>query len=348
MSTIRLTALSHGAGCACKLSRDELRGVLESLGPVTHPDVVVGFGTRDDAAVWRDGGDRLRIATTDFFTPVVDDPATWGRIAAVNAVSDVYAMGGEPRVALNLVGWPRDLPFELLREVLAGAAAVADETGHLVLGGHSIDSAEPLFGLAVYGDVAEADLLTNAGGRDGDALVLTKALGTGILMTAAKRAEPDAVVPGFAEAIASMGTLNAEASRAAVANGATAATDVTGFGLLGHLHGLATASGLTAEVAADRVPLLPGVLDAIAAGAVPGGTARNAEQAAAFLADTPGSRTLTVLADAQTSGGLLLACPEAAVDALLARLTAAGLPAARIGGLRSGTPGAVRVTGEVG
>jgi selenide, water dikinase len=353
MTDVRLTTLSHGAGCACKLSLDELRGILAGLPdePATDGvEVLVGHLDRDDAAVWRVADGRLAVATTDFFTPVVDDPATWGRIAATNAVSDVYAMGGRPQVALNLVGWPRDLPFELLAQVLAGAQEVAAAAGYVVLGGHSIDSAEPFFGLAVIGEVAEEELLTNAGALPGQALVLSKALGTGIVMTAAKRADAGATVEGFDAAVASMTTLNREAARLALAHGATAATDVTGFGLLGHLHGLASASQVSARIVAADVPVLPGVTAHLDAGLIPGGTQRNADQSCAYASAVSGelsARTRLLLADAQTSGGLLVALPSDAADALVAGLRATGLPAARIGAVTDGPSGAIAVEGTI-
>lgn len=352
MTAIRLTALSHGAGCACKLSLDELRGILSGLPgapPGAGPEVLVGHLDRDDAAVGR-MADRLAVATTDFFTPVVDDPRTWGRIAATNAVSDIYAMGGSPRVALNLVGWPRDLPFELLGQVLEGGQEVAADAGYVVLGGHSIDSAEPFFGLAVIGEVAEDELLTNGGASPGQALVLTKAIGTGIVMTAAKRSEVGDVVPGFDEAVVSMLTLNADAARLAIEHGATAATDVTGFGLLGHLHGMASASGVATRIVAGDVPFLPGVFELFDAGAVPGGSERNAVQSevyASAMVGTMSRRTRILLADAQTSGGLLIALPADRAGALVAALRGLGAPAARVGLVEEGEAGTIVVEGEV-
>jgi selenide,water dikinase len=352
MTAVRLTALSHGAGCACKLSLDELRGILAGLpeAPVSAgPEVLVGHLDRDDAAVWR-VADRLAVATTDFFTPVVDDPRTWGRIAATNAVSDIYAMGGRPQVALNLVGWPRDLPFELLGQVLEGAQEVAASAGYVVLGGHSIDSAEPFFGLAVIGEVAEDELLTNGGALPGQALVLTKAIGTGIVMTAAKRSEVGDLILGFDEAVASMTTLNADAARLALEHGATAATDVTGFGLLGHLHGMASASRVASRIVAGAVPLLPGVMALFDAGAVPGGTERNAVQSEAYASASDGvmsRRTRLLLADAQTSGGLLVALPADRADGLVVALRGIGAPAARIGLVEAGDAGTIVVEGDV-
>jgi selenide, water dikinase len=349
-ASLRLTALSHGAGCACKLSLDELTSVLDGVGWADHPDLVVGLRAGDDAAVWRQPDGRVLVATTDFFTPLVDDPGTWGRIAAANAVSDVYAMGATPRFALNLVGWPRALPFDLLREVLAGAAAIAAEAGYPVVGGHSIDSQEPLYGQVVIGDTAEARLLTNAGAQPGQALVLTKPIGTGIVTTALKRSAPEeaqgesTLGVAYRAAVASMTRLNAEAANTALDAGATAATDVTGFGLVGHLHRLAAASGVAAVLHANRVPRLPGVDELLDAGFVPGGTLRNVEQAARFLrGDTPPNRTLQLLCDAQTSGGLLFACDQLAADEAVARLAASGHVAVVIGEARDGEPGTVRL-----
>src|SRR5690349_335686 len=286
----RLTAFSHGAGCACKLGPTDLAGIIAPFGVATHPDLVVGTEWGDDAAVWRRPDGRLSIATIDFFTPIVDDPRHWGAIAAANAASDVYAMGGTPLFALNVVAWPRDhLSLDLLGEVLQGAREIADAGGWLIVGGHSVDGAEPLFGQAVMGETSTDRLLTNAGGRPGHVLVLTKALGTGLVATAVKRSDPSALEPGgplapsYAAAIASMTTLNADAARVAVAASASAATDVTGFGLLGHLHKLALASGVEARVRVDAVPRLPGVEALLAAGQVPGGTGRNQAFVRPFL-----------------------------------------------------------------
>ena len=371
----RLTAFSHGAGCACKLGPTDLAEILAPFGAVTHPDLVVGTEWGDDAAVWRRPDGRLSIATIDFFTPIVDDARHWGAIAAANAASDVYAMGGTPLFALNVVAWPRDhLPLDLLGEVLEGARGIAEAGGWMVVGGHSVDSAEPLFGQAVVGETSPERLLTNAGGRPGHVLVLTKALGTGLVATAVKRSGPDASAPGgplaqaYPAALASMTTLNADAARAAVAASASAATDVTGFGLLGHLHKLALASGVEARIHVEAVPRLPGVEELLAAGHVPGGTGRNQAFVRPFLDPsvaraldrppgrlppsgaagplTPGttdeaawSAVLALLADPQTSGGLLFACPpERAADAV-AELRAGGHPAAVVGELVAGTPG---------
>ncbi len=311
----------------------------------TDPRILVDAATRDDAAVFRLTADRAIVATVDFFTPIVDDPYDFGRIAAANAFSDVYAMGGTPLLALNLVGWPRDtLPYELLGEVLRGGGDVARAAGAFVLGGHSIDDPEPKYGMAVVGEVHPDRIVTNAGARPGDALLLTKPIGTGVLTTALKRdllSEAE-----LAPAVAAMTTLNAAAARAMLAVGVHAATDVTGFGLLGHLHSLLEASGAAAEVTAQAVPLLPHARDMAARGAVPGGTQRNlasladAVSFAAAVAET----TRVLLCDAQTSGGLLIAVAPGSAAALVAALEREQAPAAAvIGRVVAGPPGRVVV-----
>ena len=285
------------------------------------------------------------MATVDFFTPIVDDPASWGAIAVANALSDIYAMGATPLFGLNLVGWPRDrLPFEMLGELLRGAAEVAQRGGCLILGGHSIDAVEPTFGMAVIGEVHPDRMLTNAGGCAGDVLVLTKPLGTGILATALKR---DALLEtGMAEAVRSMTTLNDGAARAALRVGVSAATDVTGFGLIGHLTSMLEASKVAAEIVFDAIPILSHARNLASRGIVPGGTERNLEAAAGveWAPDlTPADRYLCV--DAQTSGGLLLAVPAENEAALLEALREERTPvAAVIGRLIAGPPGRVRVT----
>jgi len=306
----------------------------------------VDAASRDDAAVFLLSPDRALIATTDFFTPIVDDARSWGAIAAANALSDVYAMGGTPLFALNLVAWPRTgLPFELLGEVLAGAADVAREAGCLLLGGHSIDDAEPKFGLAVTGEVHPDFLMTNAAGKAGDLLVLTKPLGTGLLTTALKRGRLEDA--GLAAAIRVMRTLNAGAARAARAADVRAATDITGFGLLGHLGNILQGSALAAELWMDNVPVLEQARQMAVEGMVSGGTARNLEAAApttAFDRDVTQSDRL-LLADAQTSGGLLLAVAPERLDQLLAELARERTPAAAVvGRLVKGLVGTGRVS----
>ncbi len=310
--------------------------MLRRLTPVTHPDLLVGAATGDDAAVWRLDADRALVITADFITPVVDDARTWGRIAAANSVSDVYAMGGRPLLALNLVGWNVDeLPTELLGDVLAGAAEVAGECGFLTVGGHTVDDPEPKFGLAVVGEVHPDRILTNAGLRPGDALVLTKPLGVGIIATAIKRDLAPADVA--AAAVASMTRSNAAACAEALAAGATGATDITGFGLLGHLGRMAEESGVDVTIDAGAVPLLPGARDLAEGGCVPGGSRRNLDWVAPRL-DAGGVDDITVilLADAQTSGGLLFgAAPDEATTAV-EHLNATGHQAAVVGRAEAG------------
>jgi selenide,water dikinase len=306
-TAVRLTQFAHGGGCACKIPPGELEQVVAGL---THTgprdpaaELVVGLDDGDDAAVVRLAGGQGLVLTTDFFTPVVDDAYAFGRIAAANALSDVYAMGGTPVVAVNLLGWPRDvLPVELIAEVLRGGLEVAHEAGCHVGGGHSIDSPEPTYGMAVTGLVDLEKLIRNDAAVAGTPLSLTKPLGVGVLNNRMKNTgEPSA------EAIASMGALNAEASVAAVAAGIRAGTDVTGFGLLGHLYKMARASGVTAVVDAAAVPYLAGARQAVADGWVSGGTRRNLDWVRPHtdLSHVSADDAL-LLADAQTSGGLLL------------------------------------------
>jgi selenide, water dikinase len=345
---LRLTSFTSGGGCACKLAPGTLRAVLDTLAPDLAPpdELLVGMETADDAAVYRLRDDLAVVLTTDFFTPLVDDAYDWGRIAATNALSDVYAMGGTPLLALNLVGWPVDvLPLELLSRVLAGGADVVRGAGALLAGGHTITDPEPKYGLAVLGLVDPEHVLTNRGARPGDVLVLTKPIGVGVVASALKRDEAaDDLVAG---AVALMTRSNATARDAAVAAGPAvhAATDVTGFGLLGHLRELVAASGVSARVHADAVPVIDGVLALLEAGVVPGGTQRNH----AWVSEVTdwgalGTAQQLVLADAQTSGGLLLAVAPDAVDSLVADLTARGTPAAAvIGQLTDGASGRIAV-----
>ncbi len=311
----------------------------------TDPRILVDASTRDDAAVMRLTPDRAIVATVDFFTPLVDDAYDFGRIAAANAFSDVYAMGATPLLALNLVGWPREtLPFDLLGDILRGGADVAREAGAFVAGGHSVDDPEPKYGMVVIGEAHPERVVRNAGAQPGDALVLTKPIGTGVLTTALKRdllTEAD-----LAPAVAVMTTLNAGAARAMGGVGVHAATDVTGFGLLGHLRVMLEASGVAAELTARAVPLLPRAREAAARGAIPGGSQRNMESladAVTFAADIdPSDRML--LADAQTSGGLLIAVTPDRCAALVAALEREHAPAAAvIGRVTAGPPGRVAV-----
>jgi len=314
---------------------------------ITDPRILVDASTRDDAAVYQLTQDRAIVATVDFFTPVVDDAYDFGRIAAANAFSDVYAMGATPLLALNLVGWPRDkLPYELLGDVLRGGADIAKEAGAFVLGGHSVDDPEPKYGMVAIGEVHPNRIVTLAKARAGDALVLTKPIGTGVLTTALKR--DLATATDIAPAVASMTTLNAGGARAmrAIGGGVHAATDVTGFGLLGHLHNMLAASGVSAEVDAASVPLFPKALELAARGAIPGGTTRNRDALAPqvqFDAAVP-EPLRVLLFDAQTSGGLLIAVDADRANALIAALEREGTPAAvRIGRLARGVAGAIHV-----
>ncbi len=298
--------------------------------------------------MWRRPHGAALVATVDVFTPLVDDPNTWGRIAAVNAASDVYAMGGTPMFALAIVAWPREvLPLEVLTEVLRGGQDIAAEHGWIVAGGHSVDGPEPLYGQAVIGEVDPDRVMTNAGAKVGDALVLTKAIGTGVVATAVKRHAVDDVAPGgrlhdvYTAAVESMTRTNAVAARLAVEFGAHAMTDVTGFGLLGHLHELATASAVATELWDAQVPVLPGVHALIDEGAVPGGTGRNLQAVADSVRLDTGRADL--LADPQTSGGLLVALPGAGADDYVEGLRATGHVAARIGEVVAGTPGNISV-----
>jgi len=296
-----------------------------------HPDLLVGIAGSDDAAVYRISDDLALVQTVDFFTPVVDDPAEWGRIAAANALSDVYAMGGTPLTALQLLSWPRDeLPWSTAADVIDGAVEVLTEARCTLVGGHSIDDRTPKFGFAITGTVHPDRMITNDAARTGDVLVLTKALGTGLISTAIK----SGVAPVGTQdaAIATMRRLNASASRAAIDAGVRAGTDVTGFGLLGHLVEMLRASDVSAVLDASAIPVLEGALDIAADGTVPGGTKRNfrsVESVVDFGALPPEMRTL--LADAQTSGGLLLAVPEADLPALVAGITDGGDLAAVVG-----------------
>jgi selenide,water dikinase len=301
---LRLTQLAAGGGCACKVPPGELERVLAGLpAGAGSDDLLVGLENGDDAAAVRIDGERALIATADFFTPVVDDPYDWGRIAAANALSDVYAMGGEPVVALNLLAWPRDrVPFDLAAEVLRGGADVCREAGAHLAGGHSIDDAEPKYGMAVTGLAAVDRLLRNDAGAPGVPLTLTKPLGLGVLNNRHK-------VTGtvFEDAVAAMTTLNRDASRAALAAGAVCATDVTGFGLLGHLYKLCRASGVSAVLDSAAVPYLEAARASLAQGFVPGGSRRNLDWVRPHLDASVDDDELVLLADAQTSGGLLVA-----------------------------------------
>jgi selenide,water dikinase len=342
----RLTQFSHGAGCACKLGPMELGEVLARLpGAEMPPEVLVSGDTKDDAAVYRLPNGGALVQTLDFFTPIVDDPFDWGRVAAANALSDVYAMGGRPVLALNIVGWPREtLPLEMLSEVLRGGASVAAQAGVSILGGHTIDDPEPKYGMAVTGFVDEDRIVRNSTAPVGATLILTKPLGIGVITTAIKRGL--ATDEQIKAAVEVMATLNRDAADAMVEVGAESATDVTGFGLLGHLSEMLEGSGVAAEVDVSGLRFLDGAIDLAQRGAIAGGTKRNHT----WLAERVdwgelGLIEQYLLADAQTSGGLLIATTRP--DDLRPALTARGIEPIEVGRTVEGTPGRVRVGGRV-
>ncbi len=311
MTETRLTKYSHGAGCACKLGPSELSDL---LGPIrghpatTHPSLEVGLDTGDDAGVFSIGEGRSLVQSVDIFTPVVDSPRDWGRIAGANALSDLYAMGAEPLTALQFLAWPRDqLPFATASDVMAGGMELMEAAGCTVVGGHSIDGPEPTYGFAVTGIAPSDGVVTNAGAKPGDVLILTKPLGIGIITTAIKRGiAPDDVVK---TAIGAMAALNDVAGSELRVHGATAATDVTGFGLAGHLLEMCSASGVGAEIDFDRVPVIEGALELLERGAWAGGSQRNLKSVRGSIKTDLPDAAMRLLADAQTSGGLLVALP---------------------------------------
>ena len=302
--TPRLTTLAHGGGCACKIPPGELEEAVSALAGQQFDSVIVGLDDGDDAAAVRVQDGLAVLSTADFFTPVVDDPFDWGRIAAANALSDIYAMGGTPVVAINLVGWPRDvLPFDLLREVLRGGLDVANQAGVPVIGGHSVDDPEPKYGMAVTGTAHPDRLLRNDAAEAGLPLTLTKPLGVGLLNNRQKTTGEVSQA-----AIDTMTALNRDASIAALDAGAKAATDVTGFGLLGHLYKMVRASGVGAVIDRAAVPLIDGAAEALRDGYISGGTRRNLDWVRDQVRAGSGitEEDLLLLADAQTSGGLLV------------------------------------------
>jgi selenide, water dikinase len=334
--TIRLTALASCGGCASKLGSAELASVLRQLRPTADDRVLVGFGTADDAGVFALREDLALVQTVDFFTPIVDDPYDFGRVAATNAVSDVYAMGGTPICALNIVAFPEALDLSILARILEGGADVARAAGFAVLGGHTIKDEEPKYGMAVSGTIDPRRIVTNAAARPGDLLVLTKPIGTGILTTAAKRDEIS--YDDLRPAIGWMTTLNAGGAAAMLKAGAHSATDVTGFGVLGHGGELARASGVALSIYAGAVPLMDGVLELIRADVVPSGTRNNVRTHAAFtqFESSVDDALRIALSDAQTSGGLLISVAPEALDELRRGLRAAGAIDAVIGDVRVG------------
>ena len=311
---------------------------------VSHPDLLVGINTGDDAAVYRLDDKTALVVTVDFFTPITDDPYEFGLVAAANSLSDVYAMGARPLLALNVVGFPAALAGELLGDVLRGGYDKATEAGCLIVGGHTVDDEEPKYGLSVVGLVEPGKQVSNANARPGDALVLTKPIGTGIITTGAKAgtSPPDVLK----NAVAVMATLNRDASEAMMKVGVNACTDVTGFGLMGHLTSMVRGSGVGATVRLGDVPVLPGARELLAAGTAPGGTYRNMNSVADSTDwdDSLTEEDRLLLCDAQTSGGLLISVPAEDLDALLAGLREAAVPVvAVIGEITGGPPGRVSV-----
>jgi selenide, water dikinase len=331
-----LTRLTRAGGCARKVGAVELLSLLQGLPSQADERLLIDASSCDDAAIFRVREDLALVQTVDFFTPLVDSPYDFGRIAAANALSDVYAMGGTPLTAMNIVAFPlRDLGGEMLGEILRGGADVVAQSGAVVVGGHTINDSEPKYGLAVTGVVDPSRMTTNAAGRDGDLLVLSKPLGVGAIVTARKHGHHS---EGLLEtAVQTMAALNDQASQAAVMAGVRAMTDVTGFGLLGHLHNLCLGSGLAAEIDAASVPVIPGVEPLLDSGVgISSGTRANLEWAAAFAEIDIGIEPwrTRLLADATTSGGLLAAVPADRVEQL------AGVV---VGRLCTGAPGAIKV-----
>ena len=299
--------------------------MLRQLPTIDDPNLLVGIATGDDAAVYKMSEDLAIISTVDFFPPIVDDPFKFGEIAATNALSDVYAMGGKPVIALNIVGFPVDLPHEILGRILNGGASKAQEAGVLIVGGHTVDDAEPKYGMSVTGVVHPGEQVTNAGAKPGDILVLTKPIGTGIITTAGKQERVSAET--LNRAVSIMSELNRKPAEAMMHVGVNACVDVTGFGLLGHLRLIAQGSGVSARVKASNVPVIEGVHELLEMGIAPGGTHRNLESLDGVVDwhEDITDQTQILLADAQTSGGLLIAVAPEKKDALLEALEDVGI-----------------------
>ena len=342
---IRLSQFSQGGGCSCKLRPEELSQILQYLPHFSDPNVLVGTEHRDDAAVYRLDNEKALVCTTDFFTPIVDDPYDFGRIAATNALSDIYAMGARPLMALNLVGFPaKDLPMEILGKIIEGGASAVQEAGAALLGGHSIDDKEPKYGLAVVGLINPNHVLTNSGAKEGDVLILTKPIGTGIIANGIKKGVATDEEIAFATKM--MSTLNRSASEVFVRHRekVNALTDVTGFGLLGHLHEMALGAELCATLKANSVPIMDGAIRLSNEGIIPGGTRANLKSAlehTTFLDGLENDELRQLqLADAQTSGGLLACVAPEIAPQIVAELQEIGAPTASvIGTMVKGDPG---------
>jgi selenide,water dikinase len=342
---LRLTSFSHGGGCGCKIAPGVLSAILKnSAGGLMPPELLVGIETADDAAVYRLNDEQALIATTDFFMPIVDDPFDFGRIAATNAISDVYAMGGSPIMALALVAMPIDrLPVEVIAEIIRGGQAACSEAGIPIAGGHTIDSVEPIYGLVVMGLVHPGKLRRNADAKAGDLLILGKAIGVGVLSAALKKEQLDAA--GYSQLIATTTRLNKPGTAFADMAGVHALTDVTGFGLAGHALEVARGASLTAVIEWSRVPLLPRVRELASRGFVTGASGRNwmgyGAEVSFDAGVAPDARDL--LSDPQTSGGLLVACSPDAADAVLRVFHSQGFDQACVIGRMEDGPGHLRV-----
>jgi selenide,water dikinase len=341
---MRLTQQVKAGGCASKLAPGSLRAVLDSLPAQTDTNLLVGFDTSDDAGVYRIGADIALVQTVDFFTPMVDDPFTYGQIAATNALSDVYAMGGRPLTALAVVCYPQDGDMDVLGQIMRGGLSKMSEAACTVVGGHTVRDIEMKFGYAVTGLIDPSRVSTNSRAQVGDILILTKAIGTGVITTALKQG--NAATAWVDGAVASMTQLNKTAAAIlSECNCVHAVTDVTGFGLMGHGREMAIGSAVILEIDAEKVPRLEGALEAIALGAIPGGLKSNRDYAECIVSEAP-ARAIpddvrTLLYDPQTSGGLLISVGPEGADDLLASLRAVRLPAAKIGRVLAGKPGIV-------
>ena len=339
---MKLTQQVKAGGCASKLAPGSLRAVLNALPPQADPNLLVGFDQSDDAGVYRIGNDTALVQTVDFFTPMVDDPFTFGQIAAANALSDIYAMGGQPLTALAITCFPQDGDLGMLGDVMRGGMSMLSDAGCIVLGGHTVRDAEIKFGYAITGLIHPMRVFTNGGAQAGDALILTKPIGTGVITTALKqgKAEPSWV----AGAVQSMTTLNRLAAALATqCDGVHAMTDVTGFGLMGHAREMAMASKVILEIETGDVPRLPGALEAIALGAIPAGLIANREYAECVVKERPGNRigedVRTLMYDPQTSGGLLISVAADCAGTLSSSMREANIPAQIIGRVTAGKPG---------
>jgi len=317
-SGYKLTEFTHGLGCACKVGPELLEKIISQIPLSDDPRVLIDTRTSDDAAVYKINDETAVIQTVDFFTPVVDDPYDFGAVAASNALSDIYAMGGKPIFVLNIAGFPTSrLPGEVLESIIKGAASITAEAGIFILGGHTIENTEPIFGMAVTGTVHPEKILSNSNARPGDILILTKPIGTGIITTGIKKGQANDRM--ISETVALMKQLNKAASEVAARHPVNACTDITGFGLAGHLAAMIIASKVSAEINSSQVPIIPGTFDLLRLGLIPGGTKRNREYYDSLISWEPhiNEDYRLIFSDAQTSGGLLFSVPEKAGKSLL-------------------------------